>query len=824
MRIGVDYRFLSGGPYQVRRGMGRFTQQQLRAVLRADPSDEYVVCCPSGADMSLIQPEVLAAPNIVVRFLPADVSRRSIGPDDDTLERSELFQDWVERSGLDVFHATTPMLRSEPMLAGFDACPLVATLYDLIPLVFPDRYFAGQVDRDGYMRAVGLMMKAQRLVAISESARDDAFHYLGISPDRIDVAYPVAEPAFRPVERKDADVTLGRLRASRAIPATFALAVTHFHHSKNVGLLLGAYALLPATFRRELPLVLCCHLDASTEERLRAMTGALRIADNVVVTGMVSDDELTALYGRATVVVHPSRYEGFGLPVLEGMGCGTPVITTTSSSLPEVAGNAARLVDPDDTQALADAIAEVCTDRELHREMSRLGLANARRFSAEQLGATTLASYRKALTASTATPVEGRRRIALWTPVPPQQSGIADYSAELVDELSESCDIELFVDGGFTPDLGLAQRHSVHHFSAFARRNRRAPFDLIVYQMGNSHFHSYMYDAVRRDPGIVVLHDMAWSQVLFAHMQEGEGLARFVAELAAVEGDAVAREFTDLDRLTPSVRDRARLELLDRHPMLGRLVERSLAQIVLLDASRDELLERHPNARPTVVQMGVADPYAQRPDVEMGAARARLGFPADAFLVGTFGIVHPVKRVESCLRAVARLLPSVPDLLLLVVGRMAGVEYEAHLCALVAELGIRDRVRFTGHVSRDELDAHLIATDVVVNLRTPTHEHMSAIICRATAAGKPVVISDLPGWGFLSEPCFVKIPADHREVDLLTGALAELADDLAHRERLGRTARARFSLRGSSRHMAAEYLRVFSAVDDEVGSQHRAAS
>jgi len=155
---------------------------------------------------------------------------------------------------------------------------------------------------------------------------------------------------------------------------------------------------------------------------------------------------------------------------------------------------------------------------------------------------------------------------------------------------------------------------------------------------------------------------------------------------------------------------------------------------------------------------------------------------------------------------------------------MAGPEYETHLCAVAAELGIRDRVRFTGHVSREELDAHLIASDVVVNLRTPTHQHMSAIICRATAAGKPVVISDLPGWGYLSEPCFVKIPADDGEVDVLTDALAELADDVAHRERLARAARARFSLGGSSRHMAAEYLRVFSAVDNAVGSENRAAS
>ncbi len=821
MRIGIDYRFLAAGPYQVSRGMGRFTQQQLREVLRVDPATEYVLCCPTGADTSLVHPEILAAPGASVAFLPPVVTRPGA---DDAMERAEGFQAWVESSGLDLFHATTPMLPSEPVLTTFDACPLVATLYDLIPLVFPARYFGGAVDRDAYLRAMGLLGKADRLIAISESARHDAFHYLGIPLDRIDVAYPVADPAFRPLDHATAEARLGRLRAGLDLPGRFVLAVTHFHHSKNVDLLFGAYALLAPDVRRDLPLVLCCQLDDGTARRVRAMTDALGIADDVIVTGMVSDDELAALYARATLVVHPSRYEGFGLPVVEAMRCGTPVITTTASSLPEVGGGAARLVGPDDTRALADAIAEVSADGELRADMSRRGLAVAQRFTPGQLASATLDSYRKAV--ATSAPAAdgrpgGRLRLAMWTPVPPQQSGIADYSAELVDELAASCDVELFVDGGFTPDLALVQDHPVHHFSAFDRRHRRQPFDVTVYQMGNSHFHWYMYDAVRRHPGIVVLHDLAWSQLLYYRLREAGDLAGFVSELAAVEGDDVARQFAALDRFTAAVRDRARLDFLDGHPMLGSLIDRSLAQVVHFEACRDELVARHPGARATVVPMGVADPYGNRPEVEVGAARARLGLSPDTFVIGTFGIVHPLKRVESCLRAVARLLPSLPDLVLLVVGRMAGVEYEHHLRQVAAELGVDGHVRFTGHVSKDALDAHLIGSDVVVNLRTPTHQHMSAVVSRATAAAKPVLISDIPGWEFMSEPCFVRIPVDDNEVDVLATALESLAADPGRRERLAESARATYCLRGSSRHMAAGYLRVVDAVT--AASRPRAA-
>lgn len=813
MRIGIDYRFLSLGPYQASRGMGRFTQQQLREVLRVDASNEYLVCCPAGADTSLIEPQILAAPNASVRFLPADVTRGGGQSGDDTLERVERLQAWVEQCGLDVFHATTPMIPNEPVAATFDACPLVATVYDVIPLVFPDRYLADGGARDRYLRAVALLLKADRVIAISRAAGRDAFHYLGIAPDRIDVAYPVADPVFRPLDPAAADAMLGRIRAVHGLPGGYVMAVTHLHHSKNPELLFRAFAMLPATVRRQHPLVLCCELDQPSHERLRAVTDALGITADVVVTGMVTDEELAALYGRATLVVHPSRYEGFGLPVLEAMRCGVPVVTTTSSSLPEVSGGAAVLVDPDDPGGLARAILDVVGDDALRARMAERGLVEATRFGNDQLGRTTLESYRKALAPGAGPP--GRRpRVAMWTPVPPQQSGIADYSAELVDELAAACDIELFVDSGFAPELPLVQRFPVHHFSAFERRERQDPFDVTVYQMGNSHFHLYMYDAIRRHPGVVVLHDMAWSQVLYRHLVERGDVAGFLVELAAVEGADAARAFHALDRHTPPVRERARLEFLDRHPMLGSVVSNSLAQVVHFDACRLELTASHPGARPYVVEMGVADPYGSWPDVEVGVARARLGLPADAFVVGSFGIVHPVKRLESCLRAVARLVPSVPGLQLLVVGRMAGWEYEQHLQALAADLGIEGRVRFTGHVSKQALHDHLIACDVVVNLRTPTHQHMSATIARAVAAGKPVLISDFHGWSFLTGPCFVRIPVDDHEVDTLVEELGDLAGDPALRNRLARAARERFETRGSARHMAAGYLDVIERIRD----------
>ena len=155
--------------------------------------------------------------------------------------------------------------------------------------------------------------------------------------------------------------------------------------------------------------------------RLAAEAG---IADDIVMTGVVSDTELCGLYNRATVVVHPSRYEGFGLPIVEAMACGAPVVTTTSSSMPEAAGDAGILVDPDDVAGFTTAIAHLARDPCLRGELRDRGFEQVKRFSPRQLADATLRSYEAAARPAPAASSD-RLRLAVWTPLPPAQSGIA---------------------------------------------------------------------------------------------------------------------------------------------------------------------------------------------------------------------------------------------------------------------------------------------------------------------------------------------------------------------------------------------------------------
>lgn len=443
MRIGVDLRVLAAGRSAATRGMPRFTQQQLREVLRRDGEDEFLVFLTPNTEPSLLLPELRNAANLAIRFIPPELATKA-GDPAAVRRNAGLLAQWIAGQGIDLYHAATPFYLEQLVLPRLDACPVVSTLYDLIPMVYPAHYLLDERIAQDYVRAAGFVAGATRVLAISESARRSGNMYLGIPLDAIDVALPFAEPFFRPLTTEETDSTLTRLERGRGLPASFLLAVPHLHFSKNIEGLLRAYALVPSAIRRRAPLVLTCHLDPHGELRVRRLARLLRISDDLVITGMVDDAELVALYNRALFVVHPSRYEGFGLPVVEAMQCGSAVVTSTSSSLPEAAGDAALLVDPDDAPALADAMVSLYEDDAFRDELGRRGLARAAVFGPDQLAEATLRSYRLAIVGGTA---EGRPDEALRRPPV---------------GLSKACEVEDFDDEGVAgaiTDLGLDRRH-----------------------------------------------------------------------------------------------------------------------------------------------------------------------------------------------------------------------------------------------------------------------------------------------------------------------------------------------------------------------------
>jgi glycosyltransferase involved in cell wall biosynthesis len=212
---------------------------------------------------------------------------------------------------------------------------------------------------------------------------------LGVPPEQIDVVYHGVDPAFHPLP----DDEVAAFRHRRGLPERFALFVGTLEPRKNLVRLVEAFARIK---NDQVGLVLVGGKGWLYDE-LFSRVEALGLSKIVTFAGYVTGDELPLWYNAATALAYPSVYEGFGLPVLEAQACGTPVLTSNASSLPEAAGDAGLMVDPYDTDALAAGLHRLLTDESLQYELRERGLIHARQFSWPRTARETAGVYRRAL-------------------------------------------------------------------------------------------------------------------------------------------------------------------------------------------------------------------------------------------------------------------------------------------------------------------------------------------------------------------------------------------------------------------------------------------
>ena len=291
----------------------------------------------------------------------------------------------LRRNPVDVLHVqfTAP---------PFAPCPVVVSIHDLsfehLPLTFKRR---SRMQLRLTVRQSA--RRAARILTLSESVRRDIIETYGIAPERV-TTIPIAAPAhFRPVTNEE---EIQRVRHAYNIAGDYILSVGSIQPRKNLTRLVAAYARL----RREraegkLPRLVIVGKQAWLyDETLRAIREQ-GIGDLTVLTGYVPDADLPALYSGAVCFVYPSYFEGFGLPPLEAMQCGAPVIAGNRTSLPEVVGEAGLLVDPFDEAAIATAIARLVDDSDLRAELRVKGLKRARMFDWRETARRTLSIYRQ---------------------------------------------------------------------------------------------------------------------------------------------------------------------------------------------------------------------------------------------------------------------------------------------------------------------------------------------------------------------------------------------------------------------------------------------
>ena len=362
-------------------GIGRYVVNLTRGLALVAPD----------LDIALLHDPTAAATRLALPGLPRIACAAS---------PFSLRQQWVVPGQLHRMQAT--LYHSPYYLMPYrTGVPTVLTCYDLIPLVCP-QYYSLLQRLVSWLAHTLALETADRVLAISQATRADLIHHFHLDSQRVVVTWLAPDPAFRPqpLERVIA------LRARLHLPEQYALYLGSNKPHKNLVCLVKAWRISnlsrPArTCGGQSPisdfkLVIAGHWDSRYPEAMR-LAEELDLRDQVIFAGPVAEGDLPALYSGAALFVFPSLYEGFGLPVLEAMACGVPVVCSNTSSLPEVAGDAALLADPSDVDALAVTMSQALASEELRQEMRQKGRVQAAKFSWEQTARETLAVYKQVI-------------------------------------------------------------------------------------------------------------------------------------------------------------------------------------------------------------------------------------------------------------------------------------------------------------------------------------------------------------------------------------------------------------------------------------------
>jgi len=376
MRIGIDYT----AAVRQGAGIGRYTRQLVHALIDLGTQNEYVLLVAgAGVSHSAVQ-DLDSRGNVRGVILP--VSDHTLA----VLWHRLRLPLWVELASgvLDVFHSpdfTLPPVRK---------AKTVVTVHDLSFMRVPQ---CSEPSLRSYLLQVvpASVHRADMVLADSECTKSDLCELLGVDPARVEVIYAGVEQRFRRVQ--DAHL-LRAVRERYHLPSRFILGLGTLQPRKNFERLIEAYAHVRKKLGDEISLVIAGGRGWMYQGIFQRVE-ELGLQDMVCFPGYVADEDLPALYTLADLFVFPSLYEGFGLPPLEAMACETPVVTSNVSSLPEVVGDAALMVDPHDVRALAEAMQEFLSDRDLRIEMVRRGVVRAQRFSWSQAARKLLDVYRK---------------------------------------------------------------------------------------------------------------------------------------------------------------------------------------------------------------------------------------------------------------------------------------------------------------------------------------------------------------------------------------------------------------------------------------------
>lgn len=655
--------------------------------------------------------------------------------------------------------------------------PTAVVLYDLIPYINEKIYLENINLRTWYFEVLDNLKRADLLLSISQSSGNEAIDWLGFEPKDVVNISTACGSHFKQIAITNEDYT--HLQKQYDLTQPYIMYTGGIDYRKNIEGLIRAYALLPKNIIQATQLAIVCSIKPIDIERLSKLVKEVGLkADRVIFTGFVPEKDLVILYNACKLFVFPSWHEGFGLPALEAMHCGVPVIASNNSSLPEVVGLEEALFDPRSDKAIATKMQQALTDERFREKLIKHGLIQAQRFDWNIIAQTAIKSLEKLVKEkqSLSTPLAYYRpKMAYISPLLPEQSGISVYSGELLAELTRWYDITVIVRDVEVTDTWVKTNTVVKSVDWFIQHSNE--FERIVYHFGNSEFHAHMFELISSIPGILVLHDFFLSGVQAYRSVVGDNPNTWVQNLYHSHGYP-ALYLSENETYEYEARWVYPTNLKVLQDALGTIIHSEYSKVLAdkwygKNTSKDWRLIPHLRVLPPVNDKILA--------------REHLNLPKDAFIICSYGIIGETKRTLDLINAFIASNLINKNCYLILVGQMPETDYGKQIQKILANSAASKYIKVTGWTGNEEFKDYLQVADVAVQLRSLSRGETSGTVLDSMNYGLATLVNANGSMAYLDQNSVYMIPDEFTQAEL-TQALQKLYSDPNLRMNLGKNA------------------------------------
>ena len=666
--------------------------------------------------------------------------------------------------------------------------PTVTILYDLIPFISPQKYLSHKPTSLWYNNKIDMLKKSNALLSISNSAKKEAIDYLNFNENSItNISTAVDTTIFKKVEVPSS------FKEKYNITKPFLMHTSAYEPRKNFIELIEAFAQIKKEVREKYQLVFVCKLSPEQEIELYDIAKKNNLSkDELILTGFIPDEDLVLFYSSCHLFVFPSQHEGFGLPVLEAMCCGAAVIGSNTSSIPEVIELKEALFDPFNIESISSKIYEALTNQEFYEKLLENSKIQSLKFSWDKSAKIAIEALEKTVLKSTndlkQLQNQTKKKLAYFSPLPPQKSGISEYSKELLPYLSDYYDITLIVEQKECENLYKDIKFEIQSPNWY--KENKNIFDRVLFHFGNSTLHLYMMEAIKEKNAVVVLHDFFLSGV-YAHEELNSNKNNFWSnELYNSHGyKALQKRFSEQTDENTLLEFPCNFDILKN--AIGVIVHSSYSKKLFEDfyeKSNRQIWTHIPLLREEV------------------SKNIEIFKPKDDFIISSFGFLDNSKQNHILLEAfISSKLSKIKECKLIFVGECSNSQYLKELKVKIKKHSLEDRVTITGWTDNQTFSNYLATTNIAVQLRTKSRGETSAAVLDCMNYAIPTIVNANGSFAELDKNSVFMLE-DNFTVKDLEIALETLYYDKNQRENLSKNAKKEIQTKHNPKICAKQYF------------------